>query len=112
MDYDKERPAKRVRLEQTSPFETQSVSPIRTGTQDQNFKYSVQNFLLNHERQPEYPAFSAPSEADERPSCLQDEQLEGKRTSPVYSHAICSEKSEFFTDSADLVCFGSVGPLP
>ncbi|KAH8746513.1 SNF2 family N-terminal domain-containing protein [Diaporthe sp. PMI_573] len=111
MDYDNERPAKRVCLEKISILEIQSVSPIRQGIPDQNFKYSIQNFLLNHECQSERPPCSVSSPDNERSTCLQNEGMEATRTSSADLDSISSQESGCLAESADLVCFGSITSL-
>lgn len=112
MTYDNERAAKRVRLEQTSFFEYRSVSPFHNETQDQDFQYNDRKASLDHQRQLEDPTISVSSEVNERPRDLQNEQCEVTRISPSPSHATFPQESQCFTDSADLVCFGSVGAVP
>lgn len=110
MTYDNERAAKRIRLEETSFFECQSVSLFHNETQDLKDNYREPS--LDHQRQLEDPTFSVPSEDNERPRDLQNEQCEVTRISPSPSHATFPQESQCFTDSADLVCFGSVGAVP
>lgn len=114
MAYDDERAAKRIRLEQTSFFECQSVSPCHNET---DLKYNDRNSALDHQYLLEDPTLFVPSEDNEtsnndRSRYLQSEQFEATRLSPSLSHATFPQKSQCFTDSADLVCFGSVGAIP